>query len=485
MPKWLGTGLLDPTGVVEEGRRVHGSLDRPRVLPPSLSQWVKIATPITTVPATWRSNLAGYGLDFFWDFQTQRFALLNGGIDASSQATVGLSYTDDGVSFEDYGSNPVFSKNPTGGQPDSGTVAFLQIFDYADGEYHAHYIGWPNPGFEQGTPNILKAKAASPRGPWTRQGVKVTPDTIGGGVTSVYRPTTFKLGGTYYMVTNAGPTPGTDEDIYLLESPTRDGPWTLVGKLLDDDLFGSMISDPEFVRWGDLLLLFYWTQGGSPGVKIAWCHAEDFPDPTAWVHNTTPIIPGASGLDKTRMTWAVLPFGPALYVNGGGQTNVELWVPKSSLGAAPRAITEVRHSASQAITTATPTVLDFNTTVRDRGGWFTRPSSKGRITIPTDGVYIVGASVSWAFNATGERFLGLQLNGVAGAMVADDRRSANSVADTDQIVSHPVLLNAGDFIETVVYHTRGSNLNITQNTRGSAGTYRTGSPYMWATLLSA
>lgn len=330
----------DVTGAVPDGRRVKGSLNRPRVLPPSFGAaltspqaWQRVKAGIIKPDQPWKSMWSGYGNDLVWDPESRRLVLIYGGHDGT-HAQVGIAYTDDGVAMSDYAGNPVFPVNPAPGQQDSGGVVSLLV-TWKDGVWYGYYIGFPNTGIEQGTPAVMLATATSLKGPWTRQGAKVTKDSFpvpagDSAVGVLYRPTILEVGDWFYMFINAGPQPG-DEDMWVFRAPAIDGPWTVVGDgpIISGDLFGGTIfSDPEVLRYGDEFLMIGWSSGGGHGgTHLCRCDASEFP--TTWhIDDVNPFFnpPGSS----YRPCWVELPGGPALYINGNNGAQVDLWVPVSA-----------------------------------------------------------------------------------------------------------------------------------------------------------
>ena len=76
-----------------------------------------------------------------------------------------------------------------------------------------------------------------------------------------------------------------------------------------------------------------------------------------------------------------------------------------------------------------------------------------RLTAPIDGIYMLTANVFWAGNSTGERDLGIQINGNKFVgFVAD---AAADVSETPLSLSTVYLMNAGDFAEARVEQTSG------------------------------
>lgn len=332
--------LNDASGVMPAERRVRGSLNRPspRELPFSFgsgaagNSWTRVkAAVITTAASSWKSVWAGYGIDVVWDPQTQRLAMLYGGYNGTTTQT-GLAYSDDGIQWTDYGSNPVIVPNPTGSQPDSGAIAG-GFPVYLNGTWYIFYIGFPSAGIESGTPSVCLATATSLTGTLTRLGAQLTPSMFPGpaGVTVVYRPTVFQVGTTWYMFTNAGPASG-DEDIWYATAPAITGPWTVQGStptITAESFSGTaLIADPEIVRWGDMFVMIAWS---GTSLYVAYCDQNNFPD--TWTPNTTPFLTRTGGLYRPCLIR--LPSGtPALYVHANNSVQIDVWVPP---GAAPQA----------------------------------------------------------------------------------------------------------------------------------------------------
>jgi hypothetical protein len=86
--------------------------------------------------------------------------------------------------------------------------------------------------------------------------------------------------------------------------------------------------------------------------------------------------------------------------------------------------------------------------------------NNSRLTARISGVYQVHAGVGWVGNATGNRFLGLRVNGT-GCCLAGSRTLAIAGSpnpDTTQAVSSLLKLSAGDFVEAMGAQTSGDNL---------------------------
>lgn len=118
----------------------------------------------------------------------------------------------------------------------------------------------------------------------------------------------------------------------------------------------------------------------------------------------------------------------------------------------------VTRTAAQAITSATPTNVSWDTQVEDTEEFWVA-GTPTRLTIPMDGRYGGYAFIEWASNATGIREVNIYLNGatiLAGLTIApvSGRSVRMSVPFEKELVS-------GDYLEVNVEQTSGGNLNVT------------------------
>ena len=124
-----------------------------------------------------------------------------------------------------------------------------------------------------------------------------------------------------------------------------------------------------------------------------------------------------------------------------------------------------------AITTATTTALSWTHTSYNTGTMWV-VGTPTRITVAVTGYYAVSATAAWHNDSTGKRQVGYRINGNAATLrwmrvrdPADDGMSYNGGYDE-------VSLTAGDYLEIVVLHTRGSDLTIDSGKRGTFATVR-------------
>jgi hypothetical protein len=118
----------------------------------------------------------------------------------------------------------------------------------------------------------------------------------------------------------------------------------------------------------------------------------------------------------------------------------------------------VYNSASQALTTATVTLLTFDSERFDNGTVHSTSANTGRLTVPITGLYLVGAKLNWQVAGTGRREAFISHS--AGGEVARDGRDATSTGVSFLSPSGIWQAAAGEYFTVSGYHERGSNLSV-------------------------
>lgn len=157
-----------------------------------------------------------------------------------------------------------------------------------------------------------------------------------------------------------------------------------------------------------------------------------------------------------------MSFAPSGTINQVTMTDANVMFQNATLSA-PIVISNyqgarVYNNANITIATgAAATALTFNTTRYNTDtNWIV--ASPGRLSCVTAGVYEISVNISWDINATGVRYLAIQLNGAT--VIASSKISAVSGDNTDQNVSTFYSMNSGDYVRAIAYQTSGGNLNI-------------------------
>jgi hypothetical protein len=123
----------------------------------------------------------------------------------------------------------------------------------------------------------------------------------------------------------------------------------------------------------------------------------------------------------------------------------------------------IKQSGSQSLTNNTWTTITFDTEEIDRDNMHSTTTNNSRATAQTAGYYQIDAIYAASSNATGGRATRLQVNGanVAGRSTAV---MTASNFQTGVVVSGPVYLNVGDYVELQANQLSGgalSTVNLT------------------------
>lgn len=117
-------------------------------------------------------------------------------------------------------------------------------------------------------------------------------------------------------------------------------------------------------------------------------------------------------------------------------------------------------SASQSVASSSTTTLTADSENYDNDGMHSTVSNTSRITIQTPGRYLFSARVSFAAGNSGIRQVLLYRNG-AEALGSCLLPTAGGGFSTSFVVTTTALMSAGDYVETRVLHTQGTNLAVT------------------------
>ncbi len=118
----------------------------------------------------------------------------------------------------------------------------------------------------------------------------------------------------------------------------------------------------------------------------------------------------------------------------------------------------VYHDADQNISTATTTVLAFNTEKYDTDTIHDNVTNNSRLTCKTAGKYLIVANVAFAGHATGSRWVTIQFGGAIA--MASDRRLAVTTFEPVLSVSTIYNLGVNEYVEVQVYQDSGGVLAV-------------------------
>jgi hypothetical protein len=118
----------------------------------------------------------------------------------------------------------------------------------------------------------------------------------------------------------------------------------------------------------------------------------------------------------------------------------------------------VRRSTAQSIPNASfSTALIFDQELTDDGGMFD-VGQPTRLTAPADGWYSLVATLNYAANATGTRYVWFRINGVD--IIDSVNSDAASAGPTILNLSTQTYLSADDYVEIIAYQDSGAALNV-------------------------
>ena len=146
--------------------------------------------------------------------------------------------------------------------------------------------------------------------------------------------------------------------------------------------------------------------------------------------------------------------GQVLKVNSGATA------PEWGAAAASFVGCRVYNNAAQSSSDGTDLIINFNLESFDSDGFHSNVTNNSRITIPTGkgGKYLVGASMTFAANATSGRRMSIQKNG--SAISTGEAQQARSIGGTSLSASTLVDLAANDYVEILVNQSSGGSLNV-------------------------
>lgn len=115
------------------------------------------------------------------------------------------------------------------------------------------------------------------------------------------------------------------------------------------------------------------------------------------------------------------------------------------------------------------TALSFQATSYDTNAFHSSFVNPSRLTVPSDGTYMISATGRWAENAVGTRQMSIFIGGTAvGFGIATDIKSPSGASGScAHSIGIPLQMSAGSYVEIYVYQNSGGALNmIHQNQNG-------------------
>jgi hypothetical protein len=123
------------------------------------------------------------------------------------------------------------------------------------------------------------------------------------------------------------------------------------------------------------------------------------------------------------------------------------------------------NNANIAVSNNSEQALTLNSERWDTAGIHSTSVNAGRLTVPSDGKYVIDYTLFFASNATGYRYIYVRLNGTT-ALNFDTR---NAVTGQVTALAGSVVYDfvAGDYVELVVLQNSGGSLNVTTSANNS------------------
>jgi hypothetical protein len=148
------------------------------------------------------------------------------------------------------------------------------------------------------------------------------------------------------------------------------------------------------------------------------------------------------------------------------ERDAQLLIPYLMSGLGLGVGARVYNSGAITLTTATTTLLTFDTERFDTSSIHSTSSNTGRLTAPRAGKYIIVANVRFAPNATGARRVEFRLNaagsGAGGTRIGMVIQQAVTVASLVTIVNLTSVYQfaSGDYVEVFAHQDSGGNLDV-------------------------
>ena len=118
----------------------------------------------------------------------------------------------------------------------------------------------------------------------------------------------------------------------------------------------------------------------------------------------------------------------------------------------------VYNDADIAVANNSNVTLTFNKERWDTDTIHDTSTNTGRLTCKTAGIYHIYASVAFASNATGYRYINIRLNG--STMIATLGHTEVAASNENMSISTEYSLAVNDYVELVVYQNSGGALNV-------------------------
>jgi len=124
---------------------------------------------------------------------------------------------------------------------------------------------------------------------------------------------------------------------------------------------------------------------------------------------------------------------------------------------------EVTRSTSQTISSGVATAISYTAITWDTDDYWALSPNPTRLTVPTDGVYMFFTHIKWDADSNGKRVLDIRMNGTTfrGGQSSPGNMGAGDDPDMSTMWAFP--LNAGQYVEVLVFHDAVGSLDVTNS----------------------
>jgi hypothetical protein len=226
----------------------------------------------------------------------------------------------------------------------------------------------------------------------------------------------------------------------ITPDPTNPRQVRVIGQINDADFSG--------VTRNWQLQALHGTPAGSPVIPA---------EPASAITLATILVPAAAA---SSAVYTITDTRARAIIGGGGVSIVST-------------AQAVRNSTFQSLVTATVTPLVFNDAdTFDATNMHDPATNPSRMTVVTAGVHTFETTIVFAANATGIRGVGFRINGTTPIYGWQEVANAGALPTVVSTI-WTMPLNAGDYVEVLVFQNSGGALNAGSNdpTTGQSGTY--------------
>jgi hypothetical protein len=393
----------------------------------------------------------------------------------ASLIVTGLAFSNDLINWKESAASPIFKNATEPYQVDRAWIRTM-VWDSANSRWVAFTGGQGNGGTYPGV-RYIGVHYSDDLINWTSDASNpiITRDTDDittwgpAGVDSVYASNAQLIDGVWYLFVDAGVNSTNVFQTGLMTASTPSGPWTSVGTNPIINATGvswaSSISLRTVLKWGGR---WYATvQDRADDVselrKIGIMSSDALAGP--WTHEN-PVTPLIQTTDR-YVNAVLLPSEDGWNILTGDR-NEEAGLHVFSSRLSPTIYRQrelsfglVIKNTNQTITNDAVTAVTWQSSPINRANYW-RVATPSRLYVPVGATLIrIRAMVTFAPNATGRRDVFARVNGKVVNGTPDARFAASPTAETViNIVSAPLEVVAGDYVEVFARQTSGGSLAL-------------------------